>query len=36
MKQFEEPVITAIIFQVADPITTSQLDDEGYGPIIKI
>lgn len=35
MKQFEEPVITAIIFQVADSITTSQLDDEGYGEIIK-
>ena len=36
MRQFEEPVITAIVFQVTDIITTSELDGDGYGPIIKI
>ena len=36
MRPFEEPVITTITFQVADIITTSELDGDGYGPIIKI
>ena len=36
MRQFEEPVITTITFQTKDLITTSDLDGDGYGPIIKI
>ena len=36
MKTFETPVITTTIFQTEDPITTSGLDGDGYGPIIKI
>ena len=36
MKKFEEPVITTITFQIKNLIATSDLDGDGYGPIIKI